>query len=177
MKVVVVAAGRHGSTDEIGRVIAATLRKTGVEVDVSSPGDVDDIGGYDAAIVGSAIYLGKWVKAVRLFVAKHERELAGMTVWLFSVVPAGVAPATAHAPADIAGMQARLHPRRHAVFAGWRAPGGPSRSERALVKLRHVRGPDYRRRPEIVDFARTIAEELAAPQRVSAPGSPAPSPG
>jgi hypothetical protein len=112
------------------------------------------------------------VKTVRLFVAKHERQLAGTAVWLFSVVPADVAPTTAQAPADIAEMQTRLHPRRHAVFAGRLEPGGPSRSERALAKMRNVRGPADRRRPEVVDFARSIAEELAPRTRERSGASP-----
>jgi menaquinone-dependent protoporphyrinogen oxidase len=93
MRILVTTASRHGATREIGDRIAtvldAGLHRRGVDaqVDRLDAGVVDDVSGYDAVVLGSAVYLGRWLKdAVRL----AERELAGLEdcpVWLFSSGP------------------------------------------------------------------------------------------
>lgn len=76
MKILVATASRHGATREIGEQlgadIAAGLRHRGVDarVDICDAEQVDDVAEYDAAIVGSAVYMGRCSRA-------HANSLIG----------------------------------------------------------------------------------------------------
>ena len=55
MTVLVTAASRHGATREIAEAIGRTLVERGVAVDVTDPGEVSDLSGYEAVVLGSAV--------------------------------------------------------------------------------------------------------------------------
>ena len=57
MKILLTASSRHGATDEVAAVIAEQLRAAGLEVDHTRPEDVADVEGYDAFVLGSAVYM------------------------------------------------------------------------------------------------------------------------
>lgn len=63
MKVLVTVATRHGSTAEIADVIVRVLHLRGLDADEVHPGSVHDISGYDAVVLGSAVYAGRWLAA------------------------------------------------------------------------------------------------------------------
>src|SRR5579885_485127 len=92
MKVLIAIASRHGSTEEIGRAIATELRGQGIEAEQSDFADIHHLNGYDAAVLGSAVYMGNWLGDARHFVDRHAAQLAGMPVWLFSSGPIGDDP-------------------------------------------------------------------------------------
>lgn len=84
MKVLVTAASKHGATNEIAERIGAMLAAHGVEVDVKKLQEVSGLAGYEAVVLGSGIYLGKWLKEARRFVEVHAAELAQRPTWLFA---------------------------------------------------------------------------------------------
>ena len=51
--------------------------------------EVDSLDGYDACVIGSAVYVGHWLDPARELVETHARALAGRPVWLFSSGPLG----------------------------------------------------------------------------------------
>jgi|GEM_PF-3965913 len=60
MNVIVFYASRYGSTRGIAEFIAEKLREHGVQAEARS---VDaDPGEYDAAVIGSAVYMEHWMK-------------------------------------------------------------------------------------------------------------------
>ncbi len=59
--ILVAYATRYGSTKEIASAIADTLRSGGESVDLLPVEEVTDLGRYRAAVVGSPIYMGKWL--------------------------------------------------------------------------------------------------------------------
>ena len=65
MRVLVAAATKHGATGEIAQAIADTLRDQGLDPAVLEPERVDTIDGYDAVVLGSAVYAGHWLKPAR----------------------------------------------------------------------------------------------------------------
>ena len=87
MRVLVVADGRHGATEEIAKAITETLQDKDIEVDLRHPESVVSVHGYDAVVAGSAVYIGRWVSSLRSFVHRLEGELLGVPVWLFSCGP------------------------------------------------------------------------------------------
>ena len=50
-----------------------------------------DVASYDAFVIGSAVYLGRWRKDATEFAHQHQAQLAGSPVWLFSSGPLGTA--------------------------------------------------------------------------------------
>ena len=80
MRVLVTAASRHDATREIADAIVSGLAHRGVDAEarpVEQAGTLDD---FDAVIAGSAIYMGRWLKAAREFVSDHAAELSSMPV-------------------------------------------------------------------------------------------------
>jgi menaquinone-dependent protoporphyrinogen oxidase len=84
MRVLVTAASKHGATNEIAERIGAVLAAHDLEVEVKKPHEVSELGGYEAVVVGSGIYLGRWLKEARCFVDAHAAELAQRPTWLFA---------------------------------------------------------------------------------------------
>ncbi len=68
MRVLVAYASRHGATRGIAERIAATLSAAGLEADVSAMRDVREPEGYDAFVLGSAVYMFRWLKDFTRFV-------------------------------------------------------------------------------------------------------------
>lgn len=87
--VVVAAASRHGSTRQVTRRLAAVLtadlsdRWTVREADLS---DLRVLEGADAVVLGSAIYMGHWLRAATQ--ALHQvKDAPLLDLWLFSTGP------------------------------------------------------------------------------------------
>ena len=89
MKILVAVASRHGSTHEIADALALELGTAGHDVDVQTIEDSPTVEGYDAAVIGSAVYMGNWLPQAVNFVDRHQAQLAAMPVWLFSSGPLG----------------------------------------------------------------------------------------
>jgi len=65
MRVLVTAASRHGATHEIAAAIAAGLVRRGVEAQACPVAGLDGLDGYDAYVIGSAVYVGRPVSIAR----------------------------------------------------------------------------------------------------------------
>ena len=86
-RVLVAYATKSGGTRGIAEVIADELRQMGFRVDLRVVDEVSSVEGYDAVILGSAVYFGKWRKEALAFgqllrSAPHDRR-----VWLFDSGP------------------------------------------------------------------------------------------
>src|ERR1035437_7998672 len=75
-------------------------------------------------VVGSAAYLGRWLKDGVAFVRSNEDLVAQKPVWLFSNGPLGTEATdakgvdlrTAAEPRELPEFQEAIHPRGHRVF-------------------------------------------------------------
>lgn len=160
MNVLVAVASKHGSSLEIGQVIQATLHSAGFEVDLQRSEDVDSLGGYDAAVLGSGVYMGHWMRVARELVDEHEAELQAMPVWLFSSGPVGEPLSPLENPAEVAVVSKRIGARGHRLFAG-KIDGSELRvAEKALVALVRAEQGDFRPWSEISEWAESIAATL-----------------
>jgi len=156
-RVLVAYGSKHGSTAEIAEAITATLRDTGLYADCRPAGRVDDLDGYDAVILGSAVYIRRWRREARKFLRHHARALAERPFWVFSSGPVGDPakdnPAWNEPPRTIAEAE-RLGAREHVVF------GGTSATLKVPDEFR-----DRRDWEEIRAWARRIAAELPVAAR------------
>jgi menaquinone-dependent protoporphyrinogen oxidase len=165
MTVLVTAASKHGATREIAQTIARVLEESGIEAEFVELDEVADLGGYEAYVVGSGIYLGNWLKQARRFVDAHAPELAWRPTWLFasgSIV--GEPPVDDDLNALRAGLAERLleatHAREHKLFAGKLDLSKLGLLEKAAVRGAHASEGDHRDWGEIHHWAEGIAAQL-----------------
>jgi menaquinone-dependent protoporphyrinogen oxidase len=162
MRVLVTAATKYGATTEIAQAIAETLGEHGLEPTILPPEQVTGVDGYDAVVVGSAVYAGHWLKPARELVERHAGALAGRPVWLFSSGPVGDPPKPEEDPVDVAEILTATGAREHRVFAGKLVRKQLSFPERALVSALRVPEGDFRDWIEIRQWAAGIADTLGA---------------
>ena len=160
MNVLVAVASKHGSSLEIGQVIEATLHSAGFDVDMKRTEAVTSLDGYDAAVLGSGVYMGHWMRAARELIDDHEAELQAMPVWLFSSGPVGDPLSPLENPAEVAAVVKRIGARGHRLFAG-KIDGSELRvAEKALIALVRAEHGDFRPWSEISEWAESIAAAL-----------------
>lgn len=161
MNVLVTAASRHGSTEEIARAIVEALRSHRIEASFSRPEQVAGLAGIDAVVLGSGVYIGSWLKEARDFAERHGEALASLPVWLFSSGPLGVQRTRPVGDArQVAGIVEATHARGHRVFAGRLDRRRLGLGEKLIARL--VRAPegDFRDWEAIHAWAGEIAATL-----------------
>jgi menaquinone-dependent protoporphyrinogen oxidase len=160
VKVLVIAASRHGATTEIAATIGAALATAGHAVTVEHPEGVASVAGYDAVVVGSAVYMGHWLEAARELVEREKVALERVPVWLFSSGPVGDPPKPVEEAVDELPLVELVGARGHRTFAGHLQKTGLGFSEKAIVAA--VRAPegDFRPWADIRAWAREIATAL-----------------
>lgn len=158
--VLVAFASKHGATRDIADSIAVQLRMDDLDVDLLDVADVTNVAGYNAIILGSAVYMGNLLPDVRAFVDKFDADLRSTPLWLFSSGPIGDDPKPAGEAAEAADLAEKLHARGHTVFAGKLDKKELSLAENLAVKL--VRAPtgDFRDWDAIESWADSIAREI-----------------
>jgi menaquinone-dependent protoporphyrinogen oxidase len=162
MKVLVTAASRYGATSEIAEAVGDVLRKHGLDTTVAQPERVDDIEAYDAVVLGSAVYAGRWLKPASALVDRFGDALAARPVWLFSSGPVGDPPKPEEDPVDVAGILATTRARGHQVFAGRIVKRQLRFADRAIVAALRVAEGDFRNWADIEGWAARIADTLSA---------------
>ena len=165
MRGVVSAASRHGATVEVAATIGAVLGEAGHEVYVLAPDEITGVDGFDAAVIGSAVYLGHWIEPARELVARHKVALSKIPVWLFSSGPVGEPLRHPEDPADAASLAALIGARGHRSFPGLVDKRRLGFAEKAMVAAVRVTEGDFRPWEEIDAWAREIAAALGTPTR------------
>jgi menaquinone-dependent protoporphyrinogen oxidase len=162
MNVLIAVASRHGSTRGIADAIAQELASSGVTATVRDAGEVTDLEPYDAAVVGSAIYLGNWLPEARRFVQRNRERLSVMPVWLFSSGPLGANdPQPKDDPAQLEELIQASGARDHRIFVGKLDKKDLGLGERLTVKMVKAPEGDFRDWETIRGWAHDIASALA----------------
>ncbi len=170
-KVLVAYASKHHATAEIAEAIAAELRTRGLDADCVEAAQAG-CAGYQAVILGSAVYTGRWRKHARDFLAHNHDVLATMPLWIFSSGPTGehaaeqldddsrwLEPHKVLELAEAAGM------RGHMVFAG-KVPDDPHGfMEKSVARNTPQAYRDARDWDAIRQWADEIADELSSTRR------------
>jgi menaquinone-dependent protoporphyrinogen oxidase len=174
MQVLVGYTSRHGATAEIAARVGDVLREvlttaeTTSTVDVYNLADVDDVTGYDAVLVGSAIYLGRWSGVARMFVHDNLADLTRRPVWFFSSGPIGGMAAPVDEPSEARALADLVGVRGHRVFPGRLRPADLGFTERITVRAVHAQEGDYRDWYDVAQWAVDVGDELLG-SPVSAP--------
>lgn len=156
----VAVSSKHGSTNEIADCIGGVLTRRGLECAVAAAEDVGDLSGFDAIVLGSAIYAGRW--------RKEGRELAGRIqtldrrplIWLFSSGPLGDPPLPEEDPIDAPSLIEQTGAIEHRVFAGSLDKSTLGFAEKAIVSTIHAPEGDFRDWEEIESWAESVADRV-----------------
>ncbi|HEU0240344.1 MAG TPA: flavodoxin domain-containing protein [Micromonosporaceae bacterium] len=163
MRVLVAAASRHGSTAEIAARIGKTMTThAGLDVIVRAAADVEDVTGYDAYVLGSAIYMGHWLEAARDLVQRYD-DSRDHPVWLFSSGPIGDPPKPDEQPVDIGAVVVATRAREHRLFAGALRRDRLGFPERAMAAALRAPYGDFRDWAAVDAWAHEIANALTSP--------------
>ena len=162
MRVLVTAASRHESTREIAEAIAAGLVDRGIESVALGVDQVTTLDGFDAVVLGSAVYMGRWLAEARRFAQIHASALCSLPVWLFSSGPVGPAdhPIPPGTPADVPVITRLTRAIGHRTFPGRLDMKRLHFTERAMARTIHAPGGDSRDWNAIGEFAGEIADAL-----------------
>jgi menaquinone-dependent protoporphyrinogen oxidase len=161
VRVLIAVASRHGGTWGIGERVADVLRASGHEVDLVEPENAPDADGYDALVLGSAVYTGHWLPAAREFGERVARGDVPAHVWLFSSGLATQPAAAANSPHELASLVDDLRAQGHRSFRGRLDVRALSFAERAIIAGARARAGDHRNFEVITRWAQEIAESLA----------------
>jgi menaquinone-dependent protoporphyrinogen oxidase len=135
MPVLVAYASKHGPAQGIAVRIAAVLPASGLKVDLAAAEDVGDPAGYDAFVIGSAVYASGWMAPASEFIGHDGALLTDRPGWLFSVGPAGRRiPLPATLPPVMAALGDSIGAQDHHVSRGAIDAGNPRGGEH-LIRL------------------------------------------
>jgi menaquinone-dependent protoporphyrinogen oxidase len=162
MNILVSAASKYGATAEVAQAIGDVLDSRGLEVTVIPPEQVDAIEGYDAVVLGSAVYMGQWMKPGIELVQRAAPAMATRPVWLFSSGPVGDPPKPAEDSVDVSQTLKATQAEDHHVFAGKLVKKQLSFPERAMALVLRAQDGDFRDWDEIKAWATVIADALQA---------------
>ena len=164
-QVLVAYATKYGGTAEIAEEIGQVLRGAGLRADVLPTDRVSELSAYQAVVLGSAVYIGRWRKEATKFLKANEKVLAEQRVWLFSSGPTNEGDPVEvldgwRFPGSLQPIADRIQPRDITVFHGVLEAGKLSRVEKWMIK--NVKAPlgDFRDWDAITSWATAIADEL-----------------
>ena len=160
MKVLVCAASKYGATSEIAQAVADVLAERGCEVTVLPPEKVGTVEEFDAVVLGSAVYMGQWMKPACELAERSADALAARPVWLFSSGPVGEPAKPADNPVDVTKILQASKARDHQIFTGKLAKKHLSFPDRAMASAIRAQEGDFRNWAEIRAWATGIADAL-----------------
>ena len=168
MTVLVAYGSKRGGTRGIAETIGEVFKERGLTADVRDVRDVSSLSGYDAVIVGGALYAMRWHRSARRFVKRNARSLGEMPVWLFSSGPLD-ASATEREIAPVRQVQSlmeRVAAEGHATFGGRLEADATGFPASAMAK-KHA--GDWRDQAQVRRWANGVANRLT-PSRTGVGG-------
>lgn len=176
-RALVIHASKRGSTAEIAEVVAETLRTCGVDADCRPVAEVRGLEGYDAVVLGSAVYMRRWRPEAKRFLRRHADELVSRPFWIFSSGPVGEPIESRQdswlEPPRVVALAEELGARGHVVFGG-RVPAHPRGPlERRFAESMPEAYRDRRDWRMIRRWAAGVADEMLAAQPTGQPAASA----
>ncbi|HEX4921821.1 MAG TPA: flavodoxin domain-containing protein [Candidatus Bathyarchaeia archaeon] len=175
-RVLVAYASKYGSTKGIAEFIGEKLGKRGMGADVRDVSTVMVLGEYDAFVIGSAVFMGHWMKEAKQFVSQNRSFLSTRPVWIFSSGPTGTSETDkkgrnlrkVSGPTEIGELRESLNPRDHHVFFGAFHPDQMKGAMGFFGRMapKEDQG-DFRNWTEIEAWTNSIADSLSVEPKAS----------
>jgi menaquinone-dependent protoporphyrinogen oxidase len=173
-RVLVVVASRHGATCEIAAALGRSLqdsdpgRAAGLTAVVQPAEQHPDAGPFDAVVIGSAVYTGRWLPSGRGYVTANAGVLRARPVWLFSSGPIGEPPFPPDESHDVPALMAAIGARGHRTFPGRLDKRLLGFAERAVVTAMRAPLGDFRDWDAVAAWGAELAHALAQDPAVPA---------
>ena len=154
MRVLVAYGTKMGGTKGLAEMLGSDLVDLGHAAEVLPAKNVKDIDGYEAVILGGALYyFVSWHKDARSFVKRHRNALRQRPVWLFSSGPLDDSATEKDIPPvrSVRKAMDQIGARGHVTL------GGRLQEKNGNLPIGDWRDPAHVRR-----WAEQIAGELAA---------------
>ena len=161
MRVLVTYGSARGGTEGLAEMVTRGLREEGLTVDLLPADQVHGLDGYDAVIVGGALYAGRWHKAARRFVKRLTSELKHRPVYFFASGPLDDSASRTHIPPvrGVRALMGRVGARDHVTFGGRLTSDAKGFPASAMAKKR---AGDWRDAAQVRAWAGSIAAQLQA---------------
>ncbi len=157
-RILVAYASKMGGTRELAGRFAATLERRGHHIDLRAADEVDDRMAYEAAVIGSAIYNGRWRPEAVALLRRMVRSNVALPVWIFHSGPLGAdAKDPQPLPSKVEALADMLDTRAVYTFGG-RLPSDPPGFVAKL--LARAQAGDWRDFDAVIDRAHHIADTL-----------------
>lgn len=119
-RVLVAYATKMGGTREIAEAVGRQLRQGGIDAIVCDAGDAGPVDGYDAAVIGSAVYLSRWRSEAVDLLGRLASSGTERPTWIFQSGPfEDVTQTTEHAvPEKVRRLAAALGAPPVTTFGG-----------------------------------------------------------
>jgi menaquinone-dependent protoporphyrinogen oxidase len=163
MKILVAVASKHGSTYEIAQAIANEINAAGFTADLQEVSQNPHLPSYDAAVIGSAIYMGRWLADALAYLKDNQEELLDMPVWLFSSGPLGNDLSeieTEEEPYNIDELIVQTRARDHQVFVGKLDTAELGLREKIVIRMVKAPVGDFRDWTAVREWAAKIIDAL-----------------
>jgi menaquinone-dependent protoporphyrinogen oxidase len=161
MRILITFGSKRGGTEGLAHMVAGALRAEGLTVDVLPPGQARRLDGYDAVIVGGALYMSRWHRASRRFVKRHAAQLRERPTYFFSSGPLdGSAVRTDIQPvSEVSGLMRHVGARGHVTFGG-RLPADAKGFPASAIAKKTA--GDWRDPGQVRTWAHAVAAQLRA---------------
>jgi menaquinone-dependent protoporphyrinogen oxidase len=159
-RVLVAYASKNGSTAGVAEAIGGSIAAAGFDVDVVPAGWARDVEGYDAVVVGSAIYSSRWRPDAVRFLRRNLDALAAKHVWLFQSGPLDPSAESRGQglPSQVSSLAHRIGARGYVTFGGKLDKHASGFIARAMV--RNGAGGDFRNFERIRAWGHDVSREL-----------------
>ncbi|HEY5947324.1 MAG TPA: flavodoxin domain-containing protein [Kofleriaceae bacterium] len=157
--VLVAYGSKRGGTHEIAATIAEVLLNEGIDAELAEAEQVRSFEGYDAVILGGALYMNRWHRDARKLITHHASELRALPVWLFSSGPLDDSANERDLPAthQVTELMERIGARGHVMFGGRLEPDAKGFPASAMAKKM---AGDWREWHKIKAWAADVAREI-----------------
>lgn len=161
MRVLITWGSKRGGTAGIGQIIAEELRERGHEAIAVPSDEAPPLHGFDAVIVGGALYANRWHRGARRFVERHARALRRVPVWLFSSGPLDDSAERGDLPPprQVRALMDRIGAAGHVTFGGRLEATAEGVVAQAMAK---EHAGDWRNPDRIRAWAGELAQALPA---------------
>jgi menaquinone-dependent protoporphyrinogen oxidase len=161
MHILVAYASKRGGTKGLAEMVADHLSREGFTVKVLPAREVKRLDGYDAVIVGGALYAFRWHRDAKRFVKRHTSVLRGLPTYFFSSGPLDDSAAKKDIP-PVKGVEAlmgRIGARGHVTFGGRLTPDAKGFPASAMAKKN---AGDWRDDEHVKRWVGVVVSELRA---------------
>ncbi|MCK5848953.1 MAG: flavodoxin domain-containing protein [Caldisericia bacterium] len=170
MKVLIAYSSKYGSTREIAEHVCKILQTDGFDVNIEKASASLKMKNYDAIILGSGVYVGKWLPGMENLLKKHFSLLQEKRVWIFSDGPTGKEEPTESIknwkfPNYLELLLKQINPKGIMVFNGKMLLEDMNMVHKFIIKKMNAPLGDFRDWEAISEWAKSIAEQLEEPNK------------